>query len=63
MDPKDRRLAALFAAGLFFFYSPILTPFNRPVSVGGLPLLPLYVFAAWCGLVTLAWALSRSKRR
>jgi hypothetical protein len=63
MDPYARRLAALFTVGLIAFYSPILGAFNRPASWFGIPLLPLYIFLAWMGLIGVAWILVRGGRR
>jgi hypothetical protein len=51
MDPVVRRLCALFIIGLLALCSPVLVAFNRPVYFCGLPLLPLYLFVAWGGLI------------
>ena len=50
---KTQRLAALFALGCLLFNDPILALFNRPVFVGSIPLLYVYVFAAWALLIAL----------
>lgn len=50
------RLLALFALGLLLLNAPLLSIFDRPVVVFGLPLLYLYVFAVWLALVAaIAW--------
>lgn len=50
---KMQRLAALFVlAGLLFNY-PLLALFNRAALVDGIPLLYVYVFAAWALLIGL----------
>ncbi|MBX3679360.1 hypothetical protein [Cognatazoarcus halotolerans] len=50
------RLVALFAMGCLFFNAPLLSIFDRPVNVWGIPLLYLYVFGAWLFLiVAIAW--------
>lgn len=54
---KGQRLAALFALGNLLFNYPLLALFNQPDMVLGIPLLFLYVFAAWgllIGLLALA---------
>jgi len=63
MDLTARRLAALFAVGLAALYPPLLGAFNRPGSVLGIPILPLYLFAVWGGLVLAGWLLARRDKR
>jgi len=50
---KTQRLAALFALGCLLFNYPLLALFNRPALLGGVPLLYVYVFAAWALLIGL----------
>jgi len=58
------RLAALFAAGCLLFNHPILGLFSRPVRVFGLPLLFVYLFAAWALFIAaLAWLVESGGRR
>ena len=52
---------ALFCFGLMAFFPPILSLFDRPVLVGGFPLMYLFLFGTW-GVVILAVALSAKKR-
>ena len=59
MGTASRRLAALFIVGLLCFYSPLLGGVNRPVTYLGVPVLPLYLFACWVGLVVGAALASR----
>jgi hypothetical protein len=48
----------LFAALLVW---PLLGIPNRPVLLGGVPALVLYLFAVWAAIVVvLAWAASRA---
>ena len=63
MDAPARRLAALFTVGLAALYSPVLGAFNRSGSLFGVPILPLYLFAVWAGLVGMGWVLVRGGRR
>ncbi|HBA86808.1 MAG TPA: hypothetical protein DCZ75_02140 [Geobacter sp.] len=63
MDLTARRLAALFAVGLAALYPPLLGAFNRPGSVLGIPILPLYLFTVWGGLVLAGWLLARRDKR
>ena len=50
---KTHRMAALFILGALLFNYPLLALFNRPALVGGIPVLYVYVFAAWALLVGL----------
>jgi hypothetical protein len=50
-------LVALCAAGLALLNFPLLATWDRPVTVFGLPLLPVALFAIWAGLI-LALALA-----
>jgi hypothetical protein len=47
------RLIALFLLGACLFVPPWLSVFNRPVQVLGLPLLYVYLFAAWAVLIAM----------
>lgn len=61
MNVTSNRLAALFAVGIVALYSPLLGAFNRPDSILGIPVLPLYLFAVWGGVVLASWLLTRRK--
>lgn len=50
---RMQRLAALFALGCLLFNYPLLELFNRPAFLGSVPLLYVYVFAAWALLIGL----------
>lgn len=54
------RQVALFLLGVLMFVPPLLVVFDRPVKVGGIPLLYLYLFAAWSVLIALTAAMSRA---
>lgn len=57
---KGERLVATFAAGCVLFNYPLLSLFDRDVELFGIPLLYVYVFAAWAGLIALmAWIIER----
>jgi type IV secretory pathway VirB3-like protein len=61
MDVTSRRLAALFVVGLVALFPPLLGMCNRPGSLLGIPILPLYLFAVWTVLVVVGWALTRGE--
>ena len=55
--PRARILLALWGAGLILFNFPMLIVWNHDVTVFGLPLLPVALFAIWAALIAaLAWA-------
>jgi hypothetical protein len=52
-NAKTQRLAALFLLGNVLFNFPLLALVNRPDFVFGIPLLYIYIFAAWAMLIAL----------
>jgi hypothetical protein len=48
-----QRLAAIFVMGCVLLNYPILSLFSRSEAVAGIPLLYVYVFAAWTLLIGL----------
>ena len=65
-EVKGERSLGLFALGLLIFNPPLLSIFSVETSLFGIPLLYLYLFAAWAlliGLVALnAGAVERRPR-
>lgn len=60
---KNRRLAGVFLLGWVLFNYPVLSLFNRPVALLGIPLLYAYVFGAWALLIVLIMLGARFNRR
>jgi hypothetical protein len=59
---KAQRLAALFLLGCLLFNYPLLSLFNQPGEVFGIPVLYAYIFGAWAGLIALlALVVERSR--
>jgi hypothetical protein len=51
-----QRLVAVFLIGFVLLNYPILSLFDRSAAVFGVPLLFLYIFAAWAGIIAvMAW--------
>lgn len=50
---KNQRLVALFLLGCLLFNYPLLSLFNNPTEIFGIPLLYAYVFAVWGLLIAL----------
>jgi hypothetical protein len=59
---KIRRLAGIFLLGWVLLNYPILSVFNRPAFWAGIPLLYVYVFAAWSLIIALLAVASRPDR-
>ena len=51
---RNQRLLALFAAGWLLLNFPLLTLWDRGVSVAGIPLMPAALFIGWALLIGLA---------
>ncbi len=52
-NTKNPHLAALFLLGCLLFNFPLLALFNQPGLVFGIPILYVYMFAAWALLIAL----------
>ena len=50
---RSARLACLFLLGCLLFNYPLITLFDRPVLVMGVPLLYAYLFGAWALIIVL----------
>jgi len=48
-----QRLAAVFLLGCALFNYPLLSLFNKPGEILDVPLLYIYIFAAWALLIAL----------
>jgi hypothetical protein len=61
--PSRRRLetAALVLPvfGALLVVPPLLGVFNVPVTIGGIPLVAIYLFSIWIGLIVATFVLSR----
>lgn len=58
-----QRLVALFLAAALLFNYPLLSLFDRPEYVFGMPVLFVYAFAAWAFVIgMIAWIIGRPNR-
>jgi hypothetical protein len=50
---KRQQLVGLFLLGCLLFNYPLITLFDRPILVLGVPLLYAYLFGAWALVIAL----------
>jgi acetyl-CoA carboxylase carboxyltransferase component len=60
-ETKGQRFIALCMLGMLLFNYPILTLFNVPGVLFGVPVLYAYLFIAWAGLIALMAFLAESR--
>lgn len=59
-----QRLVAAFLLGCILFNYPVLSLFNRPGELAGLPPLYAFLMGSWLGLIALmAWIVERGRDR
>lgn len=60
---RVERLIALFTVAFLLFNYPLLSLFAGDALVFGIPVLYLYLFLAWAGVIALTgWIMSRRHR-
>jgi hypothetical protein len=50
---RTKRLIGLFLLGYLLFNHPLMSLFNLPTLVWGIPLLYVYIFGAWVLIIFL----------
>lgn len=56
----QQRLVAVFLVAVLLFVSPVLTIFDRTEAVFGIPVLYLFLFAAWAAVIAaITWIVER----
>jgi hypothetical protein len=58
-DGLGERLALLFLLGALLLNFPILAIFNQAATLGGIPVLYLYLFGVWAAGIVVAFVLAR----
>ncbi len=59
---KTARLLLLCLTFGVLINEPIISVVNRPVLIGGIPVLYLYVFSVWAAMIgALAWLVHRNR--
>jgi len=51
---RNQRLLALFGAGWLLLNFPLLTLWDRGITLAGIPLLPAALFVGWAALIAVA---------
>lgn len=51
---RHQRLLALFAAGWLLLNFPLLTLWDRDLTIAGIPLMPAALFGGWMLLIGVA---------
>lgn len=54
------KVVALFLLGCILFSYPVLTLFNVPVLLLGVPLLFVYMFLAWLAVIVMIFAFAHT---
>lgn len=58
-----QRLVAVFLTAALLFNYPLLSLFDRPEAIFGLPMLYVFMFAVWGAVIAvIAWTVERGMR-
>lgn len=56
-----QRLVLVFLLGLVLLNDPVMSLFDKGISISGMPLIYLYLMVVWAGLIGLiGWTVGRS---
>ncbi len=61
MSDVAERLVVWFVVGALLLNFPILAIFNRPATIGGMPVLYLYLFGVWIVAILALFVLARHR--
>ncbi len=60
---KSPRLIGIFIFSTILFCYPVLTMFSSKAMLYGIPMLYVYIFAAWIGIIFLIYLATRKSRK
>jgi len=60
---RAARLVALFALGFLLLNNPLLSLVDGHGTVAGLPLVYVYIFTIWAGLIAATALITRRRQR
>ncbi len=58
-----QRLMTVFLIGFLLLFSPIVGLFERPLSLFGIPVLYLYLFGVWAGIIAITALIVRGDEK
>lgn len=59
----SQRLVAVFLTAVLLFNYPVLSLFDRPEPLFGLPILYVFMFVVWAAVIAvIAWIVERGGR-
>lgn len=61
MNTAGEKLLLLFVVGALVLNFPVLAIFNRDATLGGVPVLYLYLFGVWVAGIAAVWVLARAR--
>lgn len=61
MKTVGEKLMLLFILGALLFNVPVLAIFNRAATLGGVPVLYLYLFGVWAVGIAAVYVLARRR--
>ena len=61
MSRRGEKLALLLVLGALLINFPLLAIFNRPATLGGVPILYVYLFAVWTAGILAVFLLTRKQ--
>jgi hypothetical protein len=59
MKSLGEKLVLLFVTGALLLNFPVLAIFNRGATLGGVPVLYLYLFGLWVAVIAAVFVLAR----
>ena len=62
MKKFNQKILLVFVIALILFNFPVLSIFNQPLLVGGVPQTILYIFAVWLLVIVALWSVFRKKK-
>jgi len=62
MKKVSQKILLTFAIAIVLFNFPVLSIFNQPLLVGGVPQIILYIFVVWLLVIVALWSVFRKKK-
>jgi len=62
MKKISQKILLIFTIALVLFNFPVLSTFNQPLLVGGIPQTILYIFVVWLLVIVALWSVFRKRK-